>query len=151
MSLLHCTIIENPTKAILVEGNLKDGAISVNICKDYLDIYTGTWRIAVKDLSFISIKESKYFFNITTNLICGQLMNKENRSEEIEVPIQRFFLELLPTKQKFIKFELIWFTVNCPSEKIKLNFRLWPMPAPPLNISNIDVKVYLTLLLTRMQ
>jgi hypothetical protein len=36
MSIAHCTIIQDPTKTILVEGNLKDGAISVNICKDYI-------------------------------------------------------------------------------------------------------------------
>jgi hypothetical protein len=151
MSIAHCTIIQNPTKTILVEGNLKDGAISVNICKDYINVYTGTWNVAVKDLSFISIREAKHFFNITTNLVCGQFKNKDNRLEELEVPIQRFYLELQPNKQKFIKCDLIWFTVNRPSEQIFLNFKLWPTPEPATAISSIDVKVYLTLLFNRMQ
>jgi hypothetical protein len=148
MSYVKSVIIKNPTKTILVEGNLKNGSISVNLCKDYIDIYTGTWNIAVKDLSFISVSESKYFFNITSNLIFGQFKNKDNRLEEIEVPIQRFFLEIAAARQKFTKFELLWFTVNRPNERIILNFNFWPKPDP---IPDIDVKVYLTLLFNRMQ
>ena len=143
--------IQNPTKTILLEGNLKDGAISVNLCKDYIYIYTGTWNIAVKNLSFISVSESKYFFNITSNLIFGQFRNKGNRLEELEVPIQRFYLEVAPNKQKIVKLDLLWFTVNCPNERIILNFNLWPKPFPAVAISDIDVKVYLTLLFNRMQ
>ena len=143
--------IQNPTKTILLEGNLKDGAISVNLCKDYIDIYTGTWNIAVKDLSFISVSESKYFFNITSNLIFGQFRNKGNRLEELEVPIQRFYLEVAPNEQKFVKLDLLWFTVNRPNERIILNFNLWPKPNPAVATSDIDVKVYLTLLFNRMQ
>ena len=143
--------VQNPTKTILFEGNLKDGAISVSLCKDYIDIYTGTWNIAVKDLSFITVTESKYFFNITSNLIFGQVKNKDNRLEEIQVPIQRFYLEAAARKQKFVTYNLLWFTVNRPNERIVLNFNLWPTPDPVIAISDINVKVYLTLLFNRMQ
>ena len=143
--------VQNPTKTILFEGNLKDGAISVSLCKDYIDIYTGTWNIAVKDLSFINVTESKYFFNITSNLIFGQVKNKDNRLEEIQVPIQRFYLEAAARKQKFVTYNLLWFTVNRPNERIVLNFNLWPTPDPVIAISDINVKVYLTLLFNRMQ
>ena len=151
MSFVQSTIIQNPTKTILLEGNLKDGAISVTLCKDYIDIYTGTWNIALKDVSCITVSESKYFFNITSNLIFGQIKNKDNRLEEIEVPIQRFYLEVAANKQKFVKFDLLWVTVNRPNERITLKFNLWPVPTPQIAISDIDVKVYLTLLFNRMQ
>ncbi len=148
---MQSTIIQNPTKTILLEGNLKDGTISVTLCKDYIDIFTGTWNIALKDLSCVTVSESKYFFNITSNLIFGQIKNKDNRLEEIEVPIQRFYLEAAANKQKFVKFDLLWVTVNRPNERITLKFNLWPVPTPQIDISDIDVKVYLTLLFNRMQ
>ena len=151
MAFVQSSIIQNPTKTICFEGNIKDGAISVTLCKDYIDIYKGTWNIAVKDVSFVTVSETKYFFNITSNLIFGQIKNKDNRLEEIEVPIQRFYLETPANKQKFVKFDLLWVTVNRPNEQIRLNFKLWPVPTPQIAISDIDVKVYLTLLFNRMQ
>jgi hypothetical protein len=51
-------------------------------------------------------------------------MNKYNRLEGIEVLIQQFELEAAASKQKFVKFDLLWVTVNCPNEQITLNFNL---------------------------
>ena len=138
----------NPIKTVLIEAtNTNKYNFKVHLCPEYIDIKCGTWNIAVKDLTYISTKDIGKFVNITTNLVDGKKLNKYQQIETFQPPIQRF--QLNKKESKFIKFDLIWFTVNNISDVVELELDVWPGPSESMESMKTDF--FVTLLFNRFQ
>ena len=138
----------NPIKTVLIEATITNKYIfKVHLCPEYIDIQCGNWNIAVKDLTYISTKDIHKFANITTNLVDGKKLNKYQQIETFQPPIQRF--QIGKKESKFIKFDLIWFTVNNISDVVELELDIWPGPSETMESMNTNF--YVTLLFNRFQ
>lgn len=138
----------NPLKTILLEAT-KDNNFNfkVNLCSEYIDIKCGSWSVAVKDITCVSVKDNNKFINISTNLVDGKKLDKYNQIESFQPPIQRF--ELGKRGSKLTTFDLIWFPISNFSGVIELALDNWP--GPPTPIENMGTNFYVTLLLNRYQ
>jgi hypothetical protein len=135
-------------KTILLEATKENKFIfKVNLCPEYIDIKCGSWSVAVKDITCVSLKDVNKFINITTNLVNGKKLDKYNQIESFQPPIQRF--ELGKRGSKFTTFDLIWFPVDDFSGVIELALDNWP--GPPTTIENMGTNFHVTLLLNRYQ
>lgn len=109
-----------------------------NLEKDYFDISSGIWNIAVKDISYLSSypyelnhREKKdesgrsiniwfeKYFDISVNFVQGQY-NQDLHREFI--PLAKFKYKEWGTE--LINFYPCWFEVNCPSRNFQVNISL---------------------------
>jgi hypothetical protein len=147
--MTNVKIINNPLKTLLFEGNIKNGScLSAHLCPEYADIRSGSWNMAIKDLTYIAKQDINKFFNISTNLVDGKQVDKDKRIQPFQPPLQRFSVQ--SKGQKLVNFDIFWFTVNSPSDRVEINLQLWPETSNTL-ITTFDVDLYLTVLFNRIQ
>ena len=162
---MNVSIISNPIKVVLISGTFKleptDNELGFSktvdlqtrIALDYLDIRMGTWNVSLKDICFTSasaIDEVTLFCSVSTNLVDGKFINKNNCLELFYPPLERFKFKLGLTIFK----SPTWLTINSATPLTELYINFFPeikKPNPPTRISNLNCEVTVTLLFQRLQ
>jgi hypothetical protein len=118
--------IKLATLNVKIAAQKIQGESSIFLNCDYIDLCSGVWQIAVKDVICKSTHEP-IFLKIATNLVVGQY-DKDN--ERKPVPIGQLYL----TAEKLFTFNpLIWFQIT---QKIQ-ELRVWVILDKTQN-ANID-------------
>lgn len=156
-------ILENPIKAVLCEGTItlskKDGQMvkpsdkfRTRISLEYMDIRTGVWNVALKDIHFVRTTAPvrvNFIFNIATNFVEGKKLNLNNLVEHYYPPIQRVLYSY--SSANFLSCQpLIWFVVTSKSQDFDLIFDVWPDSEFPDNTES-KFQVTATVLFQRRQ
>ena len=158
-------LLNNPLKTVLIEGVLtinKSGnnlnflsTLEVRLSLDYLDIRIGTWNVALKDITVLASKKPqkqiRQFLNVSINVVDGKKMNSNHSVQNFNPPIQR--IEYNSSLEKLTTFqEILWYTINCPTTLLELNFEFWPaLKAEDIGDEKIQLNVNATLLFHRMR
>lgn len=127
--------LNNPIKSELISGILskENNSFSKELCFHNFNLLTGVWNLALSDIKCIwtgaqtDRTEINEFLNISTNFVNGFRYKNTGGLESYYPIIQSFHIKVSKNDpKKFITFEQHWFTLNSPSNKIELNFSLWP-------------------------
>ncbi len=170
---MNVSIVNNPIKVVLISGtfNLKPSnndlgfsksvSLETRISLDYLDIRNGTWNVCLRDICFQSAtskdqtKLNHYFsgetenqiFTLSTNLVDGKFINKNNSLQLFYPPLERFPFSL---GLKTFKHPC-WLTITSATPLVELYIDFFPIWRKKAAVPDITCNVTVTLLFQRLQ
>jgi len=147
--MYNVKIVNNPLKTVLLTGKLseRNSTLICRLCHDYIDIRTGNWNVAIRDISYSALNvpaDFCEFVNVSTNLVTGKQIDSNQRLQNLEPPLARF--EIKGGSKKLITFNEQWFSVNAQTDLLQLNFEFWPK-----HQNNLNIDLNATLLFYRFQ
>jgi hypothetical protein len=120
--------MNNPLKAIVIEGLIEQEDIKHQRCPDYFQLNSGLWALALGSVAFstLSANRKDFIFNISSNLVQGDKLKNGNLSR-FNVVLQQFKIGEEDEKQIIIFHTPLWFIVNqSPSEYCSFLLNEWP-------------------------
>lgn len=122
--------MNNPLKAIIVEGLIEQEEITYHLCPDYFKLQSGLWEIAINSVAFTFLTDNTkdYIFNISSNLVQGDKIEK-GKLTRFNVVLQQIKIEKNIEKH-IIRFQTpLWFLVNhSPNDYLSIFLKEWPTP-----------------------
>ena len=170
---MNVSIVNNPIKVVLISGTFslipatndfkfsKSVNLETRISFDYLDIRNGTWNVCLKDICFQSASSQDYtnlknYFSqetenqilaLSTNLVDGKFINKNNSLQLFYPPLQRF-----PFKLGLKTFEQpCWLTITSATPSVELYMDFFPIWKIGGIVPNFKCDITVTLLFQRLQ
>lgn len=130
--------MSNPIKSFTLSGNLVDGTAELKINCNYADIYSGVWQLSLVDFHVIASQNfsENLVLTISTNQVTGTSFDSRGQPCTKEVTIRSVGLSN-KTKLNSFNLGLLWFTVNLPSNLLKVNLQV-------IQGKNLDLKAKFT-------